>query len=123
MKGLFFCGLCLLSLPAFSENYFPLPSPVASGEAHDYTKQNIDQVIEKSDDEELVRLSGQIIKKLKCSTYLFRDKTGEIQIQIGNEDIPEKGLLFGSPTIIKGEVLKDPKKPIVVEADKIRYVF
>ncbi|KEQ16821.1 NirD/YgiW/YdeI family stress tolerance protein [Endozoicomonas numazuensis] len=123
MKGLFFSGLCLLSLPAFSENYFPLPSPVASSEAHDYKKQSIDQVIEKSDDEELVRLSGQIIKKLKCSTYLFRDKTGEIQIQIEDDDIPQKGLLFGSPTIIKGEVTKNPSKPIVVEAEKIRYIF
>ncbi|WP_062270180.1 NirD/YgiW/YdeI family stress tolerance protein [Endozoicomonas arenosclerae] len=123
MKGLFFCGLCLLSLPAFSENYFPLPSPAASADTHAYKKQSIDQVIEKGDDEELVRLSGQIIKKLKCSTYLFRDKTGEIQIKIENDDIPQKGLLFGSPTIIRGEVMKDPNKPTVVEADKIRYVF
>ncbi|WP_252177928.1 NirD/YgiW/YdeI family stress tolerance protein [Endozoicomonas sp. 4G] len=123
MKGLFFSGLCLLSLPAFSENYLPLPSPPVSAEAHDYKKQNIDQLTENGDDEELVRLSGQIIKKLKCSIYLFRDKTGEIQIQIKNDDIPKKGLLFRSPTIIKGEVMRDPNKPIMVEADKILYVF
>ncbi|WP_257252765.1 MULTISPECIES: NirD/YgiW/YdeI family stress tolerance protein [unclassified Endozoicomonas] len=123
MKGLFFSGLCLLSLPAFSENDLPLPSPPASAQAHHYQKQSIDQVIENGDDEELVKLSGQIIKKLKCSIYLFRDKTGEIQIHIRNDDIPKKGLLFGSPTIIKGEVMKDPNEPIVVEADKILYVF
>ncbi|WP_422136299.1 NirD/YgiW/YdeI family stress tolerance protein [Endozoicomonas sp. ALD040] len=123
MKGLIFSGLCLLSLPAFSENDLPLPSPPASAEAHDYKKQSIEQLIDSGDDEELVRLSGQIIKKLRCSIYLFRDKTGEIQIQIKNDDIPKKGLLFRSPTIIKGEVTKDPNKPIVVEADKILYVF
>ncbi|WP_448215258.1 NirD/YgiW/YdeI family stress tolerance protein [Endozoicomonas sp. 2B-B] len=123
MKGLIFSGLCLLSLPAFSENDLPLPSPSATAEAHHYKKQSIDQVVESGDDEELVRLSGQIIKKLKCSIYLFRDKTGEIQIHIKNDDIPKKGLLFGSPTIIKGEITKDPSKPVVVEADKILYVF
>jgi uncharacterized protein YdeI (BOF family) len=123
MKGIIIFGICLLSLPSHSENYFPLPSEAQAGSAESYKKQNIDQVIEKSDDEELVKLSGEIIKKLRCSTYLFRDETGEIQIEINNSDIPQKGLLFGSPTILRGEVIKDRNKPVVVEADKIRYVF
>ena len=88
-----------------------------------YEKKNIDEIMSDSDDEELVKLSGEIIKKLKCSTYLFRDESGEIRIHIADEDIPKKGLLFNSPVTIRGEVEKVEDRPVRVEADKLRYMF
>ena len=88
-----------------------------------YQKKNIDDIIKESEDAELVKLSGEIIRKLKCSTYLFRDESGEIRIQIDDDNIPRKGLLFNSPVTIKGEIEKHHSKPVRVEADKIRYMF
>ena len=88
-----------------------------------YEKKSIDDIISESEDSELVKLSGEIIKKLKCSTYLFRDESGEIRIHIDDSDIPQKGLLFNSPVTIKGEIEKNIDKPIRVEADKVRYMF
>lgn len=125
MKG-YLLSLAIFGLsaqPAYSENVFPLPSEIQKQQPGAYEKHSIEDLLEKPHDEELVKLSGQIIKKLKCSTYLFRDETGEIRIEIKNEDIPEKGLLFKSPVIIKGEVSLDKSKPVRVEAEKIRYVF
>ena len=88
-----------------------------------YEKKSIDDIINESDDSDLVKLSGEIIKKLKCSTYLFRDESGEIRIQIDDNDIPQKGLLFNSPMTIKGEIEKVQDKPVRVEAEKVRYMF
>lgn len=88
-----------------------------------YEKKSIDDIISESEDSELVKLSGEIIKKLKCSTYLFRDESGEIRIHIDDNDIPQKGLLFNSPVTIKGEIEKNMDKPIRVEAEKVRYMF
>ena len=88
-----------------------------------YEKKSIDEIINDSEDSELVKLSGEIIKKLKCSTYLFRDDSGEIRIQIDDSDIPQKGLLFNSPVTIKGEIEKNNNKPVRIEADKIKYIF
>ncbi len=118
----------ILSAELRAENFFPFShDKVAhSTDLHsngEYQKQSIDEVIADSTDDELVKLSGEIIKKLKCSTYLFRDKTGEIRVHIENDSIPKKGLLFGSPVTIKGEVIKESGKPLSVDADKIRYMF
>ena len=130
MKGLtttqafaFLALTVCFSVSASGENFFPLPHDLNKRAPEAYQKQNIDEVISTSSDEELVKLSGQIIKKLKCSTYLFRDKTGEMHVQIDNEDIPAKGLLFSSPTIIKGEVSRDSDAPAALDADKIMYMF
>ena len=93
----------------------------ASGQ---YEKISIEEILDKSDDPEMIKLSGEIIKKLKCSTYLFKDETGEIRVHIDDENIPEKGLLFNSPVTIKGEVEPASNgKPVRVDADKIRYYF
>ena len=89
-----------------------------------YEKISIEEILNKSEDPEMVKLSGEIIKKIKCSTYLFKDETGEIRVQIDDDSIPRKGLLFNSPMTIKGLVepaLND--KPVRVDADKLRYFF
>ena len=98
--------------------------PVTMPANSPYEKISVEEILDKNDDPELVKLSGEIIKKLKCSTYLFRDETGEIKVHIPDEDIPEKGLLFNSPMTIKGQI--EPAAngiPVKVEADKVRYFF
>ena len=89
-----------------------------------YEKISVGEILDKHEDPEMVKLSGEIIKKIKCDTYLFRDKTGEIKVQIPDEDIPERGLLFNTPITIKGAIEPASNgKPVKVEADKLRYVF
>lgn len=88
-----------------------------------YEKKSIDEIMNESKDSELVKLSGEIIKKLKCNTYLFRDESGQIRIHIEDDDIPRKGLLFNSPVIINGEIEKNKGKPARIEASKVKYVF
>lgn len=101
----------------------PQDASVKPDVATSYEKKSIDEILNDSEDSELVKLSGEIIKKLKCSTYLFRDDSGEIRIHINDDDIPQKGLLFNSPVTIKGETEKNNDKPVRVEADRIRYMF
>lgn len=117
-----------ISVLAFSQGWShdtskPQQAAVKSHTATKYEKKSIDDIISDSEDSELVKLSGEIIRKLKCSTYLFRDESGEIRIHIDDNDIPQKGLLFNSPITIKGEIEKRDDKPIRVEAERIRYMF
>ncbi|MGI9275164.1 MAG: NirD/YgiW/YdeI family stress tolerance protein [Endozoicomonas sp.] len=126
MKGISII-LLFAALPvsmAISEDFFPLPAEQnQANPGKVYEKHNIDEILSQPEDDELVRLSGEIIRKLKCSTYLFRDKSGEIRVEIRNEDIPDKGLLFKTPMIIKGEVSQEPEKHLRVEANRLRYNF
>ena len=125
MKGIL-ATLATLSMfvsLAVSQDFFPLPPEKAMEPAVSYHKLSIDDILSNPVDEDLVKLSGEIVRKLKCSTYLFRDETGEIRIEIRNEDIPEKGLIFKTPILIKGEVSREPDRPVRIEADKVRYNF
>ncbi|OED42230.1 hypothetical protein ACH42_12325 [Endozoicomonas sp. (ex Bugula neritina AB1)] len=89
-----------------------------------YEKVSIEDILDKSDDPELIKLSGEIIKKIQCSTYLFRDETGEIRVQIDDNYIPDRGLLFNTPVIISGEIESASHgMPFRVDADKVRYFF
>ncbi len=119
--------IALISSLSWSEdeNREPTPDVIQSPDKtlSKYQKQNIDEIVSNSDDAELVKLSGEIIKKLKCSTYLFRDETGEIRIQIDDSNIPNKGLMFHTPVTIKGEIEKHQDKPLRIEADKVKYYF
>ncbi len=89
-----------------------------------YEKHSVEYILKYSDDQELVKLSGEIVRKITCNTYLFRDETGEIQIEIADHLIPQKGLIFNFPIIIKGELepASDENAP-TVDVDKVRYYF
>lgn len=89
-----------------------------------YEKVSIEDILNQSEDPELIRLSGEIIKKLQGRTYLFRDETGEVRVRIDDESVPEKGVKFNVPMTISGEVEPaSDKKPVRVDAERIRYCF
>ncbi|WP_257266209.1 NirD/YgiW/YdeI family stress tolerance protein [Endozoicomonas sp. ONNA2] len=88
-----------------------------------YHKHSVEEILNASDDEELVRLSGEIIKKIKGKIYLFRGETGEINVVIDDTALPDKKVKLNSPTIIKGEVDNPPDRAPRVEVDDIHYVF
>ncbi|WP_257297285.1 NirD/YgiW/YdeI family stress tolerance protein [Endozoicomonas sp. YOMI1] len=88
-----------------------------------YQKHSVEEILNTSDDEELVRLSGEIIKKIKGKIYLFRGETGEIKVLIDDSALPDKEVKLNSPIIIKGEVDNPPDRAPRVEVDDIHYVF
>ncbi|MGB1271242.1 MAG: NirD/YgiW/YdeI family stress tolerance protein [Endozoicomonas sp.] len=116
--------LALLAFPEGSENTPPLPAkkPIPS-EQKQYHKASINDILEHSEDLELVKLSGEFIQKVRCNTYLFRDDTGEIKVFIDDDLIPFQGIPFNLPVMLKGEVEKSSLWPIQVDVDNIRYVF
>ncbi|WP_422468611.1 YgiW/YdeI family stress tolerance OB fold protein [Endozoicomonas sp. ALC013] len=88
-----------------------------------YHKQSVEEILNTSDDEELVRISGEIVKKIKGKIYLFRGETGEINVLIDDSVLPGQEVKLNSPTIIKGEVDNPPDRAPRVEVDDIHYVF
>lgn len=88
-----------------------------------YEKHSIEDILSNSTDQELVRISGEIIKKVKCSTYLLRGETGDIQIRIGIDAVPDRGIPFKEAMVIKGTVSNSEEDKPTVEADHIRFVF
>ena len=88
-----------------------------------YQKHSVEEILSTSDDEELVKVSGEIVKKIKDKIYLFRGETGEIHVVIEESALSETGVKLKSPVVIKGEVNNTPDKAPKIDVDNIHYVF
>ena len=88
-----------------------------------YHKQTIESILSHSENEELVRVSGEIIRKIKGQVYLFRGETGEIKVIIEDAFLTDQPVKLGSPVILKGEVYNPPEKPPRIEVEAIHYIF
>lgn len=55
-------------------------------------------------DDSLVVLKGHVVQELGSELYLFRDNTGDIQIEIDNEDWMGQDVTPNDTVTIRGEV-------------------
>lgn len=81
--------------------------------------ESVADVKNKSDDT-LVVMQGKIVKALGHDKYTFSDDTGEIIIEIDEEDFDGVTVTAGEMIEISGEVDKDLMKPAKVEVKKIK---
>ena len=65
-------------------------------------------------------LKGQIVKSLGDDKYAFTDKTGEIVLEIDNDDFDGVTVTAGEFIEVSGEVDKDLMKPAKVEVKSIK---
>lgn len=71
-------------------------------------------------DDTIVVLQGYIAKSLGGDKYAFTDKTGEIIIEIDDDEFDGVSVTSGEMIEIMGEVDKDSKKPVKVEVKTIK---
>ncbi len=88
-----------------------------------YHKQTVEDILSHSEDEELVRVSGEIVRKIKGKVYLFRGETGDIKVVIEDAFLSDQPVRLGSPVILKGEIDNPPKTPPRIEVEDIHYIF
>ena len=71
-------------------------------------------------DETFVYMQGQIVKALGDDKYAFTDKTGEIVLEIDNDEFDGVTVAAGEFIEISGEVDKEMMKPAKVEVKSIK---
>ena len=118
LLGLILSGLVT---SACSEEKLTLPAGTTATPV--YQKHSVEEILNTSDDEELVKVSGEIVKKIKDKIYLFRGETGEIHVLIEESALTETGVKLKSPVVIKGEVNNPPDKAPKIDVENIHYVF
>ena len=118
LLGLILSGLVT---SACSEEKLTLPAGTTATPV--YQKHSVEEILNTSDDEELVKVSGEIVKKIKDKIYLFRGETGEIHVVIEEPALTETGVRLKSPVVIKGEVDNPPDKAPRIDVENIHYVF
>ena len=72
-------------------------------------------------DDDKITLEGYLVKEIRSEHYMFRDATGEIEVEIDNEDF--RGVKATPETKIRivGEVDKD-RTSITVDVDYVEAV-
>ena len=118
LLGLILSGLVT---SACSEEKLSLPAGTTAKPL--YQKHSVEEILNTSDDEELVKVSGEIVKKIKDRIYLFRGETGEIHVVIEESALSETEVRLKSPVVIKGEVDNPPDKAPRIDVENIHYVF
>ena len=81
--------------------------------------ETVENVKNKAD-ETFVYMQGQIVKALGDNKYAFTDKTGEIMLEIDNDEFNGVTVTAGEFIEISGEVDKEKMKPTKVEVKSIK---
>lgn len=94
--------LCALVAAAASAQY---QGPGARTDAAPVVARSVAEVLRKPVDDQPVELSGTLVRQTGRETYLFRDATGEIQVEIDREDFPAgQPVAPDTRIVITGEV-------------------
>lgn len=116
------CTLALLAMataPALAQYTGPgARKPASLPVAH-----TVAEVLQDPTDDRPVVLTGTLLRQTGRETFVFRDDTGEITVEIDAEDFPA-GQPIG-PTVrvqIIGEVEKRTLRKPLVEVDRLRVV-
>lgn len=117
MKKLLLSLLCLgVAVPALAKN---TPNKGFVFVPQNVVIESVADAKSKADDTIIV-LQGKIVKALGDDKYMFSDKTGEIIIEIDEDDFNGVTVAEGEMIEITGEVDKDMMKPTKVDVKAIK---
>jgi uncharacterized protein (TIGR00156 family) len=80
------------------------------------------QILSKPKDGMQVVLTGVIASKTGAKSYVFRDNTGEIAVEIKAKLFPAEPVDDKTRVEIAGEVEKDFRKPVEIDVETLRIV-
>ncbi|NLG74790.1 MAG: NirD/YgiW/YdeI family stress tolerance protein [Xanthomonadaceae bacterium] len=78
----------------------------------------VKEVLASRQDDQDVVLRGRIVRHLRGDDYIFADETGEIEIELDDDDFPRDRIPMDTEVEIRGEVDLDRNK-VTVEVDEI----
>jgi uncharacterized protein (TIGR00156 family) len=95
--------------------------PGARKEAAPTVARTVAEVLKDAVDDRPVELSGTLVKQTGRETFLFRDATGEIQVEIDEEDFPA-GQQIGADTrvVISGEIDARTMRKPEIDVERLR---
>lgn len=80
---------------------------------------SVKAVLASNKDDEDVVLRGRILRHAKGDDYIFSDGTGEIEIELDDDDHPRDRIVMNSEVEIRGEVDLDRGEHVSVEVDEL----
>lgn len=92
------------------------------GASNAYAKTTVKEIQADPKDDAKVTLEGKLLKKTGDETYTFSDGTGEIAVEIDDEDFPNQPVNENTTVRIEGEVDTHLVKDVDVDAERVLIV-
>lgn len=111
-------SLLLVLISASSTTYGQFQGPRAP-DGVITVKEIIDNASRLDRTDALVKVQGYIVKQLNTDTYLFKDETGTVKVEIDKYRLPHSPFDEKTEIIIIGEVDHDLFEPVEIEAKEV----
>lgn len=90
-----------------------------TGPSDQPTINTVKDVLDNGRDDMDVQLTGRITKRLGDEDYLFADDTGEIQVEIDDDDMPAQPISETTPVTLYGEIDTKRLRDNEIDVDRI----
>ncbi|MFC6444636.1 YgiW/YdeI family stress tolerance OB fold protein [Shinella zoogloeoides] len=122
-KPVFATLAILLALPAGAAlAQFTGPSDVQQGGDAKYPAMTVEAIKAGAEDETKATIEGRIIRKLADEEYLFADDTGEIRVEIDDDDFPAQPVSETTRVRLQGEVDTHRVKETDFDVDRMTII-
>lgn len=111
-----------LAIFLFAGVLFGLAQNAASQFVSDSTNVQTVAAIKQMDDNAWFTLEGHIVKQVREEKYMFRDQSGEIEVEIDNDKWKGRKVDPGTKVRIAGKVEKEWLRSMEVEVKRIELV-
>lgn len=108
--------LAMMSPAVFAQYQGPSEQPQASPA---YVETTVSAILADPKDDAKVTLQGMLINKIGDETFTFRDDTGEILVEIDDDDFPNQPVTETTIVRIEGEVDTHLIKDVDIDAERV----
>ena len=84
---------------------------------------SVAEVLEAPQEDTVVSIEGKLTRKIDDEEYIFSDGTGEIKVEINDEDLPTETVDENTQLVITGEVDRKFMRAPKIEVDSVRPVL
>ncbi len=82
----------------------------------------VESILKAPKDDQDVVLQGRLLRKTGNDTYVFSDGTGEITVDIDDDDLPQEKIDENILVELRGEVDVEGQRPPQVDVDTVRLI-
>ncbi|WP_346744648.1 NirD/YgiW/YdeI family stress tolerance protein [uncultured Turicimonas sp.] len=101
---------------------FGLPAAQAQFTGAGANVTPVEKILSQGKDNQYVAVEGYIVQKVGNKDYIFKDKTGEIRVEIKDRVFANQPVSPTTKVLLEGEVDKDWTGPMEIDVKKLTVV-
>ncbi|MFG6080956.1 YgiW/YdeI family stress tolerance OB fold protein [Paracoccus litorisediminis] len=122
MKKILLAAAMVITTSTMAFAQYRGPSDLKQVDEGTYVPTTVKQILAAPEDEAAVQLEGRLVRQVEKEVYTFRDDTGEIRVEIDEDDFPGTEVDENTVVRIEGEVDTHLRKETDIDVDRVTIV-